>query len=134
MEKRQLDGADTSADGTFDMTPLETQQFAEAIVTSPVGWYVVAIRPSGVNLEGPFELSGVFKRQAMTRGDAYVFKVPPDAHVLRALLQGKAGDSDEITFTFDVEDGEIREGNFSLNGGEQILAIIHPGTWKWRAG
>ena len=134
MEKRQLAGTDDSADGTFDLTPLETQQFAEAIAAAEPGWTVVTIRPTGINLEGPFDLSKACTRQAATRGYAYLFNIPPDGHVLKTLLQGKAKDNDEITFSFDVEDGEIREGNFSLNGGEQILAIIHPGTWKWRAG
>ena len=133
MQKRPLPGtgnglAALATDGTFDLSPMETEQFKKLAGEADPGWYVVAIRPSGVNMEGPFALSTACQHQKNTRGPAYLFKAPEDSHVLRSLLQQNI--EGELTFSFDEEDGEIREGNFNVDG--DIFAMLRIGD-KWRA-
>ena len=127
MEKRHLPGTDPDpmSDGTFDMSPLETKQFKKLVYQARPGWYVVAIRPSGVNMEEASSLSDACDRQKNTCGPAYLFKAPEDSFALKVLLDIR----DELTFSFDVEDGEIREGNFHVDG--EVHAILRPGD-KWR--
>ena len=127
MQKRKLASTGLETDGTFDLSPKETEQFAKFVGNADPGWYIVAIRPSGVNMEGPYILSDACPQQDRTPSPAYLFKAPEDGHVLRGLLQKTI--PGELTFSFDVEDGEIMGGNFNVDG--EVFAILRPGD-KWR--
>ena len=120
-------------DGCFDMTPLETFQFIEAIRKADPGWNIVAIRPSGINIEGPYVFSAACERHSKTHSSSYLFKVPENTEALFSLVKELYTPfvKEDLIFSFDVEGGEIKEVNFNNDG--EVIAIIHPGRWEWRS-